>query len=363
MAGVIQPANVSGKMIEVSSPDSIPPRGNSQTLEDLACAYWLSDVLFAGLELQLFGFLDKGPLPLMTLAHTANCREEPLSRLLAALAGLGLIREDGGSWSNLPLASRHLVPASPEYLGDFLLYRRYLQIPWQGLAASVAGRALSPALSRQDDYPTRNLHYVRALDQLARLKAQEIVTLLADTAWQGPILDLGGGAGALSRALVKHRGSARAWHNQQNAPATLFELPEILTAAHTLYPDPSDWFDLATVAGDFRNHTFSNNERFGLILMANFLHTYGEVAARQCLHQAVALLTTNGHLLIHDYFPDRSPVKGQLYDLNMMLNTHQGHCYTAHALCEWLAACGLIHTRIIDLASDSSIILAQASPC
>lgn len=340
-------------MIELHHHDPGQHQSGSQTLEDLACAYWLSDVLFAALELRLFAVLGNKPLTLSELAGSAACQEVPLSRLLAALAQLGLVDEGAGRWRNLPIACRHLVPGGPEYLGDFLLYRRYLQAPWQGLAAAVAGRPLPPALSRQDDYPTRNLHYVQALDQLARLKAGEIAAQLSKIPWHGPILDLGGGAGTLGRTLLR----------QQATRATLFELPEVLTAAHALYPDPSDWLGLSTVAGDFRTDAVSGTERFGLILLANFLHTYDEATARQCLERAIALLAENGYLLIHDYCPDRTPIKGQLYDLNMMLNTHQGRCFDAHTLGAWLTGCGLIHLRLIDLPSDSSLILAQAPPC
>ena len=334
------------------SPDSDQQQNGSQALEDLACAYWLSDVLFAALELQLFTHLEAGPT-LAELTRSANCLKSPLARLLEALAQLGLVHEENGRWHNQPLASRHLVAGTADYLGDFLLYRRYLQEPWQGLATAVAGRPLAPTLSRQDDYPTRNLHYVRALDQLARQKAAEITALLADLPWRGPLLDIGGGAGALGRALIR----------QQPTEATLFELPEVVSAARSLYPNPGDWHGITTLAGDFRDHAFANAERFGLILLANVLHTYDEAEARHCLTKAAALLTPEGHLLIHDYCPDRTPVKGQLYDLNMMLNTAHGACHPASTLGQWLAASGLHNVRVIDLASDSSLILAQAPPC
>jgi hypothetical protein len=329
-----------------SSPDS-------QTLEDLACAYWQSDLLFAALELNLFSHLAEGAISLPLLARTANFLEEPLGRLLAALAQLGLVDENQGRWRLSPLACRHLVAGTAGYLGDFLLYRRYLQPAWQTLATSVSGRPLPPALSRQDDYPTRNLHYVRALDQLARVKAAEIIPLLADIPWRGPILDLGGGAGALCRALLR----------QQASTAALFELPEVLTAAHALYPDPAEWKGITSMAGDFRDHLFSNDCRYGLILMANFLHTYDEDGARFCLAKAVSLLSAGGTLLIHDYCPDCTPVKGQLYDLNMMLNTAAGSCHEAQTLARWLMDAGLIDVQVKDLASDSTLILARRPPC
>lgn len=325
-----------------------------QSLEDLACAYWGSDTLFAALELDLFATLGDGTLTLAALASSARCRPAPLARLLTALARLNLVQEHHDGWRNLPLALRHLVPGGPEHLGDFLLYRRYLQPPWRGLAQAVAARPLPPALSRDDDYPTRNRHYVRALDQLARRKAREIIAELRHIPWRGPILDVGGGAGALCRALVQ----------EEQAPnATLFDLPEVLAAAQELYPAPEDWHGISPQAGEFISHPFASQERFGMIVLANFLHIYNETDARQCLAKARTLLEAGGHLLIHDYCPDRGASKGALYDLNMLINTADGQCHTACDLISWLAALGLSDARAIDLPSDSALIIARRPPC
>jgi hypothetical protein len=330
-----------------------PTVSASQALEDLACASWSSQVLFAAIKLELFAHLEAGPLALSALARAAHCHEGPLARLLPALAHLGLIVCEQGGWSNTPLASRHLVPTTAGYLGDFLLYRQYLEPPWQGLAARVSRRALAPDLCRDDPYSRRNLHYVRALDQLARVKAIEITALLAATPWQGPILDLGGGAGAVGRAV----GQGHRTH------VTLFELPEVLAAAHILYPDPSAWADMTTVAGDFRDHPFAAGERFGLILLANVLHTYDRHEAQACLAKAVGLLHPGGLLVIHDYCPDRTAIKGRLYDLLMMLNTPHGVCHEAQTVTSWLAALGLTATQTLDLTADTSLIVGTRPPC
>lgn len=324
-----------------------PPGVDAQGLEDLACAYWQSEVLFAALELDLFTHLEAEPLPTARLAQAVRCQTGPLSRLLLALASLGLVREETDGWRNLPAASRHLVAGNDQFLGDFLLYRRYLQPSWQGLASAVAGRPLAPGLSRQDDYPIRTYHYVRALDQLARHKAGEIAARLAEMAWSGPVLDIGGGAGSLGRAL--RRGEA----------LTLFDLPEVLAAAHRLSPRAENWEGVRCLGGDFRDFPFADGERFGLILMANFLHTYHAADSQRLIAKAAGLLPPRGLLLIHDYFPDRTPVKGQLYDLNMLLNTAQGSCHPTQDLADWLEEAGLIVLPPLDLASDSGLLLAQ----
>ena len=147
----------------------------------------------------------------------------------------------------------------------------------------------------EPSYKERNLRYVASTDTLVRQKSGEIVQLLKPEKIRGPILDVGGGAGSLVRAVMEVVDDPR---------AVLFDIPEVIDAAHTLYPDSKDWAGITPVGGDFRTHGFE--EKFSLICMSNFLHAYGADEARELLLKAVSLLDADGFLLIHDYFPDRS---------------------------------------------------------
>lgn len=332
-----------------------PARLDFQYLEDLATGYWYSESLFAAVELRLFHHIETGTLDTQGLAQAANCRLSPLARLMEVLAGMDLVSRSNGLWFNNPLARRYLLPDQPDYIGDFLFYRRYLQPRWQSLAEHVAeSGTLLPRLSAEDDYERRNYHYVRAVDRLARLKAREIETVLEGLAWSGPILDVGGGAGALSRRLIQ---------NRLEETAVLLELPEVLAAAHRLYPSEAHWDRLHSVACDFRFASpFGTNRRFGLILMSNFLHAYGPVDAEKMLARAVKMLKPGGIVLIHDYFPDVAAgpsSRGGLHDLNMMLNTLDGVCHPSGMVIDWLADSGLAAHQVIPLSSDSAVILAR----
>jgi predicted metal-binding protein len=97
-------------------------------------------------------------------------------------------------------------------------------------------------------------------------------------------------------------------------------------------------------------------------VLSNFLHAYDTVEARESLHKVLDLLKWDGLVLIHDYFPDRwgrSPHKGALYDLNMMLNTYDGACHEGSEIMGWLRDMGMGRVQIRDLTTDSSIILAS----
>lgn len=330
-----------------------PTRTGFQFLENLATAYWYSESLFAAIELRLFDHIEKGYNTPGTLAEAARCKPAELSRLIRVLRRIGLIHELNGRLSAGPAARTWLVSQSPEYMGDFLRYRQYMQPRWQQLSRQVSreNRVPEPLVSEEADYETRNFQYVRSLDRLARQKAREILPLLDRLNCHGPVLDIGGGAGTLLRAVLEAH---------PHETGVLFDLPEVIRAARRIYNHPEDWSRISAAAGDFRFHPFADGH-FGLIVMSNFLHAYGPDTAKILLKAAVRLLTPDGILLVHDYFPDRrgrTPHKGPLYDLCMMLNTYDGVCHDSTAVARWLQDSGMRDVQVRDLDTDSSVIVA-----
>lgn len=328
--------------------DTNPGDGGYQHLEDLSTAYWHSEVLFSALELQIFNYLEQGHCSLPALAQMSSCKEFELSRLLRSLARLGLISSFEDNWMNSLSASRYLVPGKPDYMGAFFLYRKYMQSNWNGLTEKlIAGK---PVEKVELSYTERNSLYVGAMDTLVRQKAIEIAASLKSLVINGPVLDVGGGAGSMIRELQKER---------PTLSGMVFDLPEVIDAAVALYADSSSWQRITTVKGDFRSQEL--NEKFGLVILSNFLHAYGEVEAKELLGKAVSLLDKGGILIIHDYFPDRGgrrPQKGALYDLSMMLNTFNGICHEYKDISQWLEAAGVENVSVRDLTTDTSFILA-----
>ncbi|MBA3012090.1 MAG: methyltransferase domain-containing protein [Proteobacteria bacterium] len=329
--------------------DADPAHTGFQFLEDLSTAYWYSQVLFSALELKLFSHLDQGFCSLEPLARKAKCRETELARLLRAMERTGLVTCREGNWYNTQVSCLFLVQGKPDYMGDFFLYRCYMRPQWDQLTQKVCIE--KPTRITALSYEERNLRYVASTDTLVRQKSAEIVRLLESEKISGPILDIGGGAGSLVRALLKLA---------KNTTALVFDLPEVIGAARTLYPDKKDWEKITLVGGDFRTHVFE--EKFSLVCMSNFLHAYGPMEACELLLKAITLLTPDGILVVHDYFPDRKgavPQKGALYDLAMMLNTFNGVCHDTATIRQWLGQGGIKTIGITDLTTDTAVILAK----
>ena len=375
--------------------DADPSRLDYQFLENLSTAYWQSEVLFSALDLKLFDHIESGPVTTGRLSALSGCNEHGLCRLLKVLKRMELIGESQGIWFNSQSARRYLVAKSPSYMGDFFLYRRTMQDNFRLLTRKISlnvesettghrhSDAVADAASESgEDYAVRNFNYVRALDQLARQKARQIVEILLRETWEPPVLDIGGGAGTLCRLLVTAlSGSDRKKETpvlqdvdqpgefckpSGELPGVLLDLPEVIEAARRIYPDETDWEGIETIGADFRFHAFETERTFGLIVMSNFLHAYGEKDARSLLQKAVRLLKPGGKVLIHDYFPDRlgrNPQKGAIYDLAMMLNTYDGECHEASGVVSWLCAAGIQESVVMDLDTDSSVILAGEKLC
>ena len=376
--------------------DVDPSRTDYQFLENLSTAYWQSEVLFSALDLKLFDHIESESMTASKLSALSGCREDGLYRFLRVLKRMELIGESDGNWFNSQVARHYLVVKNPSYMGDFFLYRRAMQENFRlltrkislndatearrsssGHSDVVADPVTDAVADSVDNYAERNFHYVRALDQLARHKAGEIVEILVRETWTPPVLDLGGGTGSLCRLLVASLSGAQR-KKEPHFPAAgdeadglddataacrgvLLDLPEVIEAARKIYPDETDWEGIETVSADFRFHAFEKGETFGLIVMSNFLHAYGEKEARKLLEKALGLLKPGGKVLIHDYFPDRlgrSPQKGPIYDLAMMLNTYDGECHEVSRVVSWLDAAGIRQSVVLDLETDSSVILA-----
>ena len=328
-----------------------------QRLEDLATAYWYSEVLFTALELNIFGLLGEGSATVAALANSSGYEADGLSRFLAALVGLGLIVEHNGQFANGPLAAHYLIPGTEAYVGDFLLYRRYLTSHWQRLGARIRQGSIANDRSLDEApevFRERTLAYVQAMDLQARIKAAEALDFLDKMCSTPParVLDVGGGAGAWCRAVRS------LWPDVRTV---LFDLPETLAAARQLYPNEKDWEGIETLAGNILTPCIRDSQ-FDLVILSNVLHAYGPGEAQAILKYCAGYLAPGGMVLIHDYLADLhdvDPVKGTLYDLHMLINTYNGRIYRLAEVVALLEDAGLKHVRLWHLHTDTSMLLVN----
>lgn len=117
--------------------DTARPDG-PQYLEDLACAYWLSETLFAAVETDLFTLLAAGGRTAGEIAATLAFDPGSVERWLRVLCALGLLEQEAASsppsaamFTNSELSAKYLVRGRDDYQGGVA------QVPGCRLAAYI----------------------------------------------------------------------------------------------------------------------------------------------------------------------------------------------------------------------------------
>ncbi|MBU2600708.1 MAG: hypothetical protein KKA32_00835 [Actinobacteria bacterium] len=341
-----------------------------QDIEDLATAAWLSETLFAALELGVFEALGEDALTVDELAHRCDADHEGCGRFVQALASLGLLtlheRADTGEVvvACSTVARRHLLRGAPGYLGDSLAYRRRLAGTWSRLGEAVrrGGSPLEqPAHEDEVAYRARVRDYLLAMDDVARHKAGLIAERLDMAALApGCLLDLGGGAGAVAAELLRRNPEWR---------GLVLDMPEVVelaceelersepALAEPARQEPSGYASTGSPLSGRLSFTACNlldeeipappegGTGWGLVVASNVVHAYSHRDSGPLLDRAARALSDTGLLLIHDFFTDgagRGPVKSALFDLHMMINTYQGRTYPWQWVRDRLESQGLV---------------------
>ncbi|MDA8388528.1 MAG: DUF2284 domain-containing protein [Nitrospiraceae bacterium] len=349
-------------------------RPGFQAIEDLATAYWLSECLFAAVEMGIFGLIESAPggKSEAELSAALGAGEDELGRLLRCLCSLGLVferPERRGFYFNSAAASRYLVPGKKDYQGDIVLWRRELRPRWTGLKKRIlgnnvpgeglkgAGRPTGEIGQKQGIDYGRITRYIRAMDSVARMKAEEIMDVLGPFPPEGEVLDAGAGSGAISAALLDRAPGLR---------ATLMDIRQVIDLTSRM----------------MKRRGFTNGEggritlcpanlldpwpfeagRFRLVILSNIIHVYSGAELPHILENAAGCLAGDGLMLIHDFFPEHDPVKASLFDLNMLVNTYNGRVFHMDEVRDSLLRMGLSSTGLMPLPSDTALLAASRDP-
>ena len=153
----------------------------------------------------------------------------------------------------------------------------------------------------------------------------------------GPLLNLGGGAGAYSAAFP--------------GDATVADTPEVLGLAKTRARLlPLDILNSASYPGEQ-----------GVVLLANVLHLFGESDCAKIVRKAAAALRPGGLLVFKDL--DSATPQGVLFALNMALFTKEGDVHDPDTVRSWMVEAGLDEPRRLRLqTSPESLVLVGRKP-
>jgi acetylserotonin O-methyltransferase len=336
-----------------SAPDSssIP---DPSPIMDLIEAFRRSKVMFAAVSLGIFDLLEGEPVNAVPLAAELRVEVEPLERLLDACVGLKLLRRNGASYKNEPVASTYLCRNSERALTGYILYSNDVLFRlWSHLEDAV--REGTPRWKQEFDidggifdhfFRTEEAKqtFLQGMHGLGLLSSPKVVEAF-DLSRFRRLVDLGGATGHLAIAACER---------YPGLHAVVFDLPQVIEVARAHASRSHAAQRVEVIAGDFFRDDLPEADLFAV---GRILHDWSEDKIHKLLAKIYQRLPKGGGILISEKLlrEDKTgPSSAQLQSLNMLVCT-EGKERTLVEYCRLLEAVGfrMVQSRITGAPLDA----------
>jgi len=333
-------------VIEMSSTkDGLTP----EDIMQIAVGFQRSRIFLTAYELGLFSALADEEKTSADVADELATDARATDRLMNALCVMGLLEKNDGLFSNTLSATELLVEGKPGYMAGFM-HAVHLWDTWGTLTDAVrAGGsvAMGPVNERGDEWLDpfiARMHY-RGMRQ-----ADAIVSLL-DLDGVERVLDVGGGSGAFSMALVRAGEGLR---------AEVFDLPNVipLTAKYLDAEGYSGRVD--TAVGDYHADDFG--EGYDMVLLSAIIHSNSFDENCALIKKAADAVNPGGQVVVSDLLVDEDrtgPPRGVFFALNMLVATGAGDTYTESEVRDMMGQAGLTDITREDTDFGSSLMIGR----
>lgn len=314
---------------------------------------------------KLFEVAEAAALTPDELAAKLGLAARPALVLFTALRAMKLLELDAaGKLVPSAAAREHLVSGGAFFVGDYI-----------GLAAEAPGtvgmierlRKNRPYGAKDDDAGDGAAFIYRegmpsAMEQEASARhltlalagrAKNVAPAVAanlDLTGARTVLDLGGGTGIYSIALVRKNPSVK---------AIVYDRPEVLKVAAEMTAAYGASERIELVAGDM----FADPLPTGcdLVLLSNILHDWEVRECKALLRRAAAALAPGGRIVIHDVFLNDAldgPLPIALYSAALFTLT-EGRAYSAAEYRAMLADVGFTAGDVVPTAIHCGLLVGS----
>ncbi|MBP0614013.1 methyltransferase [Jiella mangrovi] len=273
-------------------------RRNSRRLFDLVAGFVYSQALAAGVELDLFDHLSRGPRTLAEIAAATGLTQDSARRLLLALEAIDLIEIDD-SEDEIVYALGSLGAALVANPGAKAMIRHHRDV-YHDLGDPVAllkGENKDTRLSKLWPYaaapggtPPEGADVAAYTDLMAQsqdLVAEEVLASY-DLSWAERMLDLGGGDGRFLRKVAERH---------PDIELHLLDLPEVAKIAKTRIGDTRFGRRIHVHEGNFFEDPYPEG-KFDLVSLVRILHDHDDAEAVALLTRAREALHPGGVVMV-----------------------------------------------------------------
>jgi SAM-dependent methyltransferase len=316
-------------------------------LQELARGFMDSCIFLTALKLDVFNKMGDENKSTEQLAGDLGTDERGLDRFLNALVVLGLVDKRRDKFSNTKLTRKYLLEDSPHYITN-LMHVVHRWDSWSTLADSVreGGTVYERPTGKEGDKRTES--FISAMNYGALKRAEEFIQLI-DIESVKRFLDIGGGSGAYSIALVRANPQLQ---------ATVFDLPKVIPLSKEYIKDAGFEERIETIEGDYHHDDFG--EGYDLTLFSQIIHSNSPKENRKIIKKAFSSLNVGGRLVIQDFILDEdrtAPPRAVLFALNMLVATEGGDTYTEGEVREMMESVGFTDIKRIDTDQNTTLMV------
>ena len=311
------------------------PEKSVSEIVALASAFYGSAVLFAALEIGVFGAIAElgGAIDLMGLANELNVPPRGLRLLLDACVAEGLLGKQEETYFNTEAGRLALVPGGPADLSKAVRYNQDVYPAWGRLAQLVrTGEPVEPPQLHLGDDPERTRRFALAMRGRAQAIGRGVVPML-DLEGCTRLLDLAGGPGAFAEMIVKAN---------PGLTCVTVDVPAVSAVARECVAEAGLSDRIECRAGDYHTDEYEP-EAYDAVTIFGALHQEAPEQICDILARAHRALKPGGRIFILDLMTDRTrtaPAFSALFAVNMALTTTNGWVFSDDELKRWLTETG-----------------------
>jgi O-methyltransferase/methyltransferase family protein len=303
-------------MSQPSEPQSGDVAQAQAVLQQMTNGYWATQIIYVAAKLGIADLLNKGPLGIQALAKSTEAHAPSLYRLMRALAGLGVVREnEDGDYETTPLG-RCLVKGSPGALrARAILNGEEWYAAWGGLLQSVrtGETAFDHIIGKPFfEHLAANAKSAAVFNEAMASSTEGAARAVAeayDFSRFKTIVDVGGGTGAFLARILQANPHAR---------GVLFDQPTVVAAAGGFLTSVGVADRCDVFGGDFFEAVPGGGDVY---MLSWIIHDWDDERSVTILKNCREAMAPDGRLLVIEQVipPGNEPSLSKLYDLHMLV--------------------------------------------
>jgi SAM-dependent methyltransferase len=326
-------------------------QSSAQALRQIFADSWITQGIWVAAELGIADLLMNGPLTAEELAAQTQTHSGALSRVLRALASVGIFAQDPeGRFSLTPHADLLRSDAAGSQRSMGIMMGAEFYEAWGELLHSV--RTGEPGFQKRFGthffqymmkHPLRHGIYDTAMGNFGRGEAEAMVHAYDFSPFQ-TVVDVGGGSGLLLDAILNHHPGVQ---------GILFDLPAVADRAKNIISSSGLPARCRIEGGDFFSSVPAGADAY---VLQHIIHDWEDREAVAILRNCRDAMKADGRiLLVEMVIPNgNEPSFGKWLDLMMLLVG--GRERTEEEYRRLFSMAGLKLNRIIPTAGEVSIL-------